>query len=149
MQSIAHFAESVLNACQSFAVGAGLASVRNALGEPLDLCLDGLDGATRHRLIECATNLAKLQTERPNCFFRAGPVQCFDLVGDPGQLPLEAREVLSKNRRWRWGLRWGVWNRLLRLLRHCFTVERTRARRDFGDRVGEGGRKSILSRLRH
>ena len=60
MQRVAHFSEPVLDASQSVTVHARLTPVRQALGEPLNLYLDRLDSATRHRLSERVADLAKL-----------------------------------------------------------------------------------------
>ena len=60
MQRVAHFSEPVLDASQSVTVHARLTPVRQALGESLNLYLDRLDSATRHRLSERVADLAKL-----------------------------------------------------------------------------------------
>src|SRR5262249_54986907 len=113
-----------------------LTTVRNTLGKPLNLRLDALDGTPWHRLVECATNLAKFLTERRDRFFGAGPAQRLDLLSDSPQLTFQTREVGRNNGR-RWG---GVLNRLLRLRRCCFAVERTLAGGKLGDRISEAGR---------
>src|SRR4029079_19163302 len=113
---VAHFSEPVLDASQSVTVHAGLTPVRQALGESLNLYLDRLDGATRHRLGERVADLAKLYMQRRDCFFYAGPSQCFDLIGNSPQLPLKTRRVLC----WRWC---------------CPAVERAMVRGNFGDRT--------------
>ena len=53
------------------AVDAGLAAFGDALGEPCDLLLDGVDGVARHRVVERAADLAELGAQRIDRFLDA------------------------------------------------------------------------------
>ena len=80
LQRVAHFGEAVLDAGQRVAVDAGLPSLGDALGQPRDLPLDGVDRAPRHRLGERVGDLAELVAQRVDRFLDARRAQRLDLV---------------------------------------------------------------------
>ena len=99
-QGVAHFGKAAFDALERAAVDAGLAAFRDALVQILDLSFNGFEGATRHRLVERASDCAKLGAQRIDRFLDARTPQCLDLVGDPAQFVFEAGQVLRRQRRW-------------------------------------------------
>ena len=99
-QGVAHFGKSAFDAFERAAVDAGLAAFRDALVQFVDLSFNGFEGATRHRLVERASDCAKLGAQRIDRFLHARTPQCLDLVGDPAQFVFEAGQVLRRQRRW-------------------------------------------------
>src|SRR5512146_2530218 len=87
----------MLDAAECGGIDAGLAAFGNALVETLDLLLDGLEGATRHRVAERAANLAELLTQGIDRLFDARLAQRLDLFGDVAQLLFQARQVLCRH----------------------------------------------------
>ena len=98
-QRVAHFGQAVLDAAERAGVDAGLAAFRDALVEALDLPLDGVDGAARHRVVERAADLAELVAQRVDRLLDAGLAQRLDLIGDLAKLIFQAGQVLR--RQWR------------------------------------------------
>ena len=160
-QRVAHFGQAVLDARDRPAVDAGLAAFGDALGQALDLLLDGVDGATRHRVVERAADFAKLAAQRVDRFFDARFAQRLDLIGDAAELVFQARQILRRHRH-----QHGRQRLLRRRHRHLGrplrrqgrlcgqlprlrrgAVERALARADFGDGAVE--RRLHRRRLRH
>ncbi len=98
-QRVAHFGEPVLDAGQRAAVDAGLAAFGDALGQALDLLLDGVDGVARHRIGERAADLAEFGAQGIDRFLDARLAQRLDLIGDLAKLILQSRQILCRHRR--------------------------------------------------
>ena len=82
-QGVAHVGKAALDALERAAVDASLPAFRDALIEILDLFFNGLEGPTRHRLVERASDCAKLGAQCIDRVLDARTPQCLDLVGDP------------------------------------------------------------------
>jgi hypothetical protein len=130
-QRIAHFGKAVLNAGQSAAIGIGVLSLHDAVGQILNLLRNGFNGAMRDCLVKRAGNFMKFCTEGRDLFFHAGAPQRFDLVCNSAQLVLKGREVMRSVRRQSLSVRMSaprnVGERRLR----------GRGRRRVGDYIGE------------
>ena len=98
-QRSAHFGKAILDAGQSAALGIGVLSLHDAVGQILNLLLNGFNGALRHCLIERTANFMKFHTEARDLFLHARTPQRFDLVRYSAQLVLKVREVLRSVRR--------------------------------------------------
>ena len=150
-QGIAHFGEPMFDAGNRAAVAAGLPAFGDALGKPLDLLLDGVDGAPRHGVVERAADLAKLGAQRIDRFLDARSAQRLDLVGDLAKMILQPGQVLGWHRReHRRGRRHGGRRPLPprgRLAQGLLTIERALAGGDFGDGAVE--RRRQLHAPRH
>ena len=159
-QRVAHFGQAVFDAGQRIAIDAaniaGLAALGDALGQALNLPLDGVDRLARHRLVERLTDVAEFGAQRIDGVLDAGAAQSLDLVGDLAQVFFEAGQVLARHRhhhRWRYvnlrmRRRIGLHLRRHRLLRRA-AVERALTRGDFGDGAVEALRRHWRRHWRH
>ena len=151
-QRVAHFGQTMLDARQRVAIDAaniaGLAAFGDALGQALNLPLDGVDRLARHRLVERLADVAEFGAQGIDGVLDAGAAQGLDLVGDLAQVFFEAGQVLTRRRhhhrrrdvdlrmRRRIGLHLGRH----RLLRRA-AIERALTRGDFGHRAVKAWRR--------
>ena len=88
--------------CSTPAQGAGIdaaiAAFGDALGQALDLLLDGVDGLARHRFVERAADVAEFGAQGVDRVLDAGTAQRLDLIGDLAQMFFEAGQILARHR---------------------------------------------------